>query len=111
MVGLAPAMAQNTGIYIGVNGGYQNASTELDLNAPAPIGSLLNLNGVAHNGPTGGMQGGFDYRWTGTPFVLGVFAEWLCTRTPSLHKKSEGCTKTRATGHAHRTIELTRQLD
>ena len=76
MVGLAPATAQNTGIYIGVNGGYQMGSTEADLNAPAPFGSLLNIDGLASKGMTGGMQGGFDYRFPSSPFVLGVFAEW-----------------------------------
>ena len=74
MTMLAPAMAQNTGIYIGVNGGYQMGSTEVDLNVPAV--SLLNIDGLASKGMTGGVQGGFDYRFPRSPFVLGVFAEY-----------------------------------
>ena len=73
-MGLAPATAQNTGIYIGVNGGYQMGSTEVDLNVPAV--SLLNIDGLASKGMTGGVQGGFDYRFPSSPFVLGVFAEY-----------------------------------
>jgi opacity protein-like surface antigen len=65
-----------TGAYVGVHGGYQIGASELDLNAPAPVGSILNIDGLSSRGTVYGVHGGIDYRFSGSPWLLGVVAQW-----------------------------------
>lgn len=64
-----------TGVYIGVNGGYQIGATELDLNATG-FGSIANIDGLSTRGITYGVHGGFDFRVSGTPFLIGLVGSY-----------------------------------
>jgi opacity protein-like surface antigen len=77
-----PAQAQlvskptfQTGLYLGVNGGYQVGTNELDLNTAGP-GSLLNLDGLSTRGVVYGAHGGFDFRIANSPFLVGIVGSY-----------------------------------
>jgi opacity protein-like surface antigen len=80
----SPAAAQSvqphvkafgTGIFLGVNAGYQIATNELDLNATG-TGSLFNVDSIGARGVIAGAQGGFDYRFANTPFLIRFLGSW-----------------------------------
>jgi outer membrane immunogenic protein len=67
-IGEVAAAASNwTGLYIGVHGGYGVAVGELT----TPDGDSL-IRGLSADGFIGGVHGGADYQFSGTPWVVGV---------------------------------------
>lgn len=56
-----------SGLYLGVGGGYQVSDTELSV----PGGSLI--NGISGRGWAGDARLGYDWQFSGSPFVVGVF--------------------------------------
>jgi opacity protein-like surface antigen len=65
----APAMAQNTGCYLGLQAGANFGSSELS------VGGTSIIDGISSTGAVGGLRGGCDYQMAGTNFVLGLLAD------------------------------------
>lgn len=64
-----------TGLYIGAGAGYSWGDNRLTLDHAE--GNLFDINGLSSHGWKGDLKGGFDYRFAGTPIVLGVFGTWV----------------------------------
>lgn len=63
-----------TGIYVDAGVGYGFGSDKLS--ADEGTYNLFNIDGLSSKGWKGNFRLGGDYRFSGTPFVLGVFGEW-----------------------------------